>query len=445
MTVDDLQKKLLRPGEAVLAYVLLPNETVVFAVTQERLRMVVSNVKRDDIARRIHGIRRAIDKVTGGESVLFLRDIDPALLNSLYRDLVGPVAADLAGKDKVILIGDGPLHTIPFEMLVTRWGTPEQQAFRGARQAANGAQATPFLSEYATLEYLGKSMRFAYLPSLSALTSQRLYPKAEVRRSRELVAFADPVFEGKALSPATRNFLDALGSSVPRLRDGTPDIPRLKETADEAREIAGIIGGANALFIGDQAQEKRAKAGELKDARYVLFATHGFLGGDYLGAGEAAEGAPPAPLTAAQRAQKALAQPALALTIVGDLAGEDGMLTMKEVIEDLELNADMVALSACNTAGETAQANNGEGFAGLTRAFMYAGAKSLLVSHWSVDSLSTQALMTATFRNLKGGAGTLASLSDAQRSLVGGGYSSGQYHFSRANPFFWAPFVFVGD
>ena len=118
---------------------------------------------------------------------------------------------------------------------------------------------------------------------------------------------------------------------------------------------------------------------------------------------------------------------------------------MKEVIEDLELNAELVALSACNTAGESAQANNGEGFAGLTRAFMYAGAKSLLVSHWSVDSLSTQALMTATFRNIKSGMPALPAVSDAQRELRDGGYQRDGFHFSRAHPFFWAAFVYVGD
>jgi len=104
-----------------------------------------------------------------------------------------------------------------------------------------------------------------------------------------------------------------------------------------------------------------------------------------------------------------------------------------------------VALSACNTAGESAQANNGEGFAGLTRAFMYAGAKSLLVSHWAVDSLSTEKLMTDTFRNIKGGMPGLTAVSNAQRELLKGGYDRGQYHFSRANPFFWAAFVYVGD
>ena len=85
------------------------------------------------------------------------------------------------------------------------------------------------------------------------------------------------------------------------------------------------------------------------------------------------------------------------------------------------------------------------GFAGLTRAFMYAGAKSLLVSHWSVDSLSTQALMTATFRNIKSGMGALPAVSDAQRQLRAGGYVRDGFHFSRSHPFFWAAFVYVGD
>src|SRR4051812_37816926 len=220
---------------------------------------------------------------------------------------------------------------------------------------------------------------------------------------------------------------------------GAPTIPRLSETADEAKEIARVLGGKSQLYVGDQAQERTAKAGSLRTARFVLFATHGFLGGEYIASDL------PVEEEDARRAAKPRGQPALALTLVGDLKGEDGLLTMKEVIEDLELNAELVALSACNTAGESAQANNGEGFAGLTRAFMYAGAKSLLVSHWSVDSLSTQALMTSTFRNIKAGMPTLSAVNDAQRELLAGRYSQGPYHFSRAHPFFWAAFVYVGD
>ena len=443
VTLQDLQQKLLRPDEVLLSYVLLPQEVAIFAVTRERFQMVNLPVKRDDVARRVRAIRRAIEKVAAGESVLFLREIDPGNLNWLYRDLVAPVAAALAGKQKIIVVADGPLLTVPLEFLVTKYGAAEQQAFESARSASDGSAERPFLGEYNALEFLGKEHRFGYLPSLSSLASQRLYPKQAKGERQELTAFADPVFapaSGQSYSSATRVALDLLSNNYRVGKDGLPDIPRLRETADEARSIAKILGGTNRLFIGEEAQEKMAKSGELKNSRYVLFATHGFLGGEFLPVVDAAaENAPATP-----RAKNG-AQPSLALTLVGDLQGEDGMLTMKEVIENVELNADLVALSACNTAGEATQANNGEGFAGLTRAFMFSGAKSLLVSHWSVDSLSTEALMTATFRNIKRGETALNAVSDAQRELRGGSFATGQYRFSRSHPFFWAAFVYVGD
>ncbi len=443
VTLQDLQQKLLRPDEVLLSYVLLPNELAIFVVSRDSFRMVNSPVKREDVAKRVRAVRRAIEKVAAGESVLFLREIDPANLHSLYQDLVAPVATAIAGKQKVIVVADGPLLTVPLELLVTRYGQAEQQAFETGRGASDGSAGQPFLGEYGALNYLGKEHRFGYLPSLSSLASQRLYPKQVKGPRQELTAFADPVFVpagGQSYSSATRAAIDLLSNNYRMSKDGIPDIARLRETADEARSIAKILGGSNRMFIGDEAQEKMAKSGELKNSRYVLFATHGFLGGEFLpGVDPAAE-----PAAGAPRA-KSGAQPSLALTLVGDLQGEDGMLTMKEVIEDVELNADLVALSACNTAGETSQANNGEGFAGLTRAFMFAGAKSLLVSHWSVDSLSTEALMTSTFRHIKEGDGALTAVSDAQRELRGGTYASGQYRFSRSHPFFWAAFVYVGD
>ena len=443
VTVQELQQQLLRPGEVLLSYVLLPQEVAIFAVTRDSFRMANIALKREDVAQRVRAIRRAIEKVAVGESVLFLREIEPDILNSLYRDLVAPLATALSGKEKIIVVADGPLLTVPLELLVTRYGAAERQAFEAARAASDGSAARPFLGEYSGLQYLGNDHRFAYLPSLSALASQRLYPKQVSDRRQEFTAFADPVFAppaGQAYSVATRAALGLLAGNYRVDRSGLPEIPRLKETADEARSIARILGGKNRLYIGDAAQEKMAKSGQLRDSLYVLFATHGFLGGEFLPATEAG-----AERTAAASRAKNRAQPSLALTLVGDLAGEDGMLTMKEVIEDVELNADLVALSACNTAGDTAQANNGEGFAGLTRAFMFAGAKSLLVSHWSVDSLSTEALMTSTFRHIKQGEPALKAVSDAQRELRHGGFASGEYHFSRGNPFFWAAFVYVGD
>ena len=440
VTAEDLQKRLLRPGEALLSYVLLPQETVIFAVTREQFRMVVVPVRRSVLAERIHRIRRAVDKVALGESVLVLREIEPEMLHALYRDLFAPVAPIVAGARKILVVADGPLQTLPFELFATHYGAEDKAAFERARAESDGSAARPFLQEYAGLSYLGQAQRFAYLPSLSALTSQRLYPKRAALSKVDLVAFADPDFTpdaSHAMGGETVKALSLLNVGFTRGAGGAPGLPRLAETADEAKEIAGVLGGKTELFVGTRAQESTAKAGELRNARFVLFATHGFLGGEYIASDVQAE--------EGERPSRPQGQPSLALTLVGDLKGEDGLLTMKEVIEDLELNADLVALSACNTAGETAQANNGEGFAGLTRAFMYAGAKSLLVSHWSVDSLSTQTLMTSTFRNIKAGMPALSAVNDAQRQLLAGSYTRGPYHFSRANPFFWAAFVYVGD
>ena len=448
VTVDDLQKKLLKPDEVLLSYVLLPQETVIFAVTKTDFRMVVSHVRRAEIAERVHGIRRSIEKVAVGESVLFLREIEPDTLTSLYADLVEPVAALLKGRSKVLVVSDGPLQTIPFELFVTSYDPAQRAAFQRVKEASDGTQARPYLAEYAGLPYLGRTYRFAYLPSLSSLASQRLYPKRAALSRVELVAFADPVFNADAkrtMGGETKQALAQLHVPFTKGAGGMPEIPRLSETADEAKEIARALGGTSRLYVGDQAQERTVKSAlDLRSARFVLFATHGFLGGEYVATDLPVEEAEARRLAAAARGGQQ-AQPALALTLVGDLKGEDGLLTMKEVIEDLELNADLVALSACNTAGESAQANNGEGFAGLTRAFMYAGARALLVSHWSVDSLSTQQLMTSTFRNIKAGKPALTAVNDAQRELLAGGYSREQYHFSRAHPFFWAAFVYVGD
>jgi CHAT domain-containing protein len=442
VTVEDLQKRLLRPDEALLSYVLLPQETVIFAMTRDQFRMVVTPAKRADIAERVHKIRRAIDKVAVGESVLFLRDIDPETLHSLYRDLIAPVASVIGGRAKVLVVADGPLQTIPFEFFVTRYGPEEKTKFERIKSDSDGSADKPYLLEYAELPYLSRDHRFAYLPSLSSLASQRLYPKRAPLGKVELVAFADPVFDDAArkMPGSTLKALAQLNVGFGKTASGAPAIPRLAETAEEAKEIARVLGGSTQLYVGDQAQERVAKKGDLRSARFVLFATHGFLGGEYLSSDQPLEEGEQRRLSSRPQAQ-----PALALTLVGDLGGEDGLLTMKEVIEDLELNAELVALSACNTAGESAQANNGEGFAGLTRAFMYAGAKSLLVSHWSVDSLSTQALMTSTFRNIKAGQPALSAVNMAQRELLAGRYTRGEFHFSRAHPFFWAAFVYVGD
>jgi CHAT domain-containing protein len=137
---------------------------------------------------------------------------------------------------------------------------------------------------------------------------------------------------------------------------------------------------------------------------------------------------------------KVKAQPALALTIPDkptDL--DDGLLTASEVAQ-LKLNADWVVLSACNTAAE---GNPGaEALSGLARTFFYAGARSLVVLHWEVDSDSTVRLMIKTFQ----AAADDPKLSHAealQQSMLA--MISNAKSDDDAHPRLWAPFVVVGE
>lgn len=391
---------LLRPGEAMLSFALLHKRAVLFVLTRGQFAAVPLAPGRADVSARIRALRAPLEAVAEKGELSSLRALDPAALHDFYRELIEPASDRLEGISRLIVIGDGPLYTLPLGMLVERYGEEERRRFAASREAGRP------LAEYATLPYLGERYRISYLPSASALAALRESAAARRHYAEQLVAFADPVFRAKPDAPLP-------------LRSGLAPLP---ETAEEAQRIAGILDGTKArLLIGEAAQEHAAKQPAMAEARYVLFATHGVLGGEFVEEAEAAAG-----------------QPALALSMAGDLRGEDGWLTMREVVEQVRLGAELIVLSACNTAGG---AGGGEGFAGLTRAFMHAGARGLVVSHWAVESAATRDLMVEMFRRLRGGADASVALAEAQRALRAAGGPT----LSRAHPFFWAPFVFVGD
>lgn len=437
VSLEHLQRDLLRADERLLAYFRLHDQLLIFVVSRDDFQMLRVPVARAELDALVARARAPMEV---GGNLKALAELDPALLHRLYGLLLEPVRAVLPEGARLLVIGDGPLYTLPLEMLVTRWSDVDRQGFEQARRAD--------LSQYARLDYAGAHWRFSYAPSLAALAIQRAARPAEVHR-RNLIAFADPVFASGDAAPtgATRALLAELGA----LRDGRVSIPRLPETADEVTAVAAILGGDNRLHLREAAQESRAKGDDLYGARYLHFATHGLLGGefarlkDYVDEAASTGGTRNLVLEDAPDIGDKPAlngQPALVLTLVGDLQGEDGLLTMSEVMS-LKMNPDLVVLSACNTAGERLEARNGEGFAGLTRAFMHAGARGLLVSHWSVESAATRDLVTDFFRRLQAGAPTPQALAGAQAALrVSRDAGLG---LSRAHPFFWAPFVHVGE
>ncbi|HPE70566.1 MAG TPA: tetratricopeptide repeat protein [Candidatus Competibacter sp.] len=459
VTVAQLQQTLLQPGEALLSLVLLPQRTVLLAVTRERFVLQVAPLTRDAVTAHVHAIRQGL---IGDLSQL--EHLDPHDLYALYQGLIAPVEPVLNDAQRLLVVADGPLYSLPLELLITAHDATQQRAFRHARRRADGSANHPWLRQYADLPYLAERYTFRYLPSLAALAAQRRYPKPPVPVTRPLVAFADPIFspteDTASPTTTTSNYPPATQHTLARLkRSGslTAPLKRLPETAEEAQAIAAAVPGDAHLYLRQDAQEHTVKtlsqSGALHGLRYLLFATHGLLGGEYRRPEPEPE---PRALREADRhprpaPRNPLGQPALALTLVGDLHHEDGFLTLKDVIEDLDLNTDLAILSACNTAGDRAQTATGEGFAGLTRAFLFAGARHLWVSHWPVESAAARDLTTTAIQVLEAGATDPAlALAQAQQTLRTSvietpNASGSSSHLARAHPFFWAPFVTVGD
>jgi CHAT domain-containing protein len=202
-------------------------------------------------------------------------------------------------------------------------------------------------------------------------------------------------------------------------------LPRLPDTAEELKSIALVLNAdpSKVLNLGIKANEQTVKSAELSKYKIIVFATHGLVPGDLDG----------------------LTQPALALSApdVAGVAG-DGLLTMEEIL-GLKLDADWVVLSACNTgasAGAGAEAASGLG--------LYAGTRAVLVTNWSVESVSARALVTDIFRRQATDPQLTraAALRGAMNALMDGpGLTdlSGKSLYSYAHPIFWAPYTIIGD
>jgi CHAT domain-containing protein len=198
--------------------------------------------------------------------------------------------------------------------------------------------------------------------------------------------------------------------------------PPLYETADELCEVARDLNAdVNEIRLGAQATEAEVKrlsaSGALADYRIVHFATHGALAGQL----------------------DPKAEPGLLLTPPEEASEEDdGYLTASEIAA-LKLDADWVILSACNTAGADAQ--SAEAMSGLARAFFYAQARALLVSHWAVASDSTVKLITRAVSETASSkrVGRAEALRRSMLALI----DNGEPH--EAHPTYWAPFVLAGE
>jgi CHAT domain-containing protein len=420
LKVADAQK-LLGVDEALVFFLTVDNESYVFALTRNAFDWKTIPMGGTALQKRVAAFRRGLDpetleqqidaaKSTGKQPDMF----DLGLANALYAALLGPVETLIKDKKQLLIVPSGALTALPFNLLVT--DKPS-----GAASGLGGPAA------YRNAAWLIKRQAVTVIPSVVSLNALRTFARKDIG-GKPMVGFGDPQFNPNAPSGTmqvaarslmTRSYTDFFaGVGVDRTKLAQA-LPALPDTADELKAVAKDLGAPPSdIHLGKDASETTVKRLPLADYRIVYFATHGLVAGDIRG----------------------LAEPSLALSIPAQPTDvDDGLLTASEVTQ-LKLNADWVVLSACNTvAGDKPGA---EALSGLARAFFYAGARSLLVTHWAVNSNAATRLTTSTFDILKANP-SIGRAEALRRAMLA--YLNDPSDPMNAYPANWAPFEIVGE
>jgi CHAT domain-containing protein/tetratricopeptide (TPR) repeat protein len=421
LTAEEVQR-LLGADEALVFFLAGANESYVFALTREDFKWGTISLGEKNMAARVAAFRRGLDveeltkSVDAGKSELF----DLATAHEFYVALLGPVEALIKDKPELLIVPSGPLTALPFHLLVT-----DKPAIAVPRMQINDMAA------YRDAAWLVKRHAVNVLPSVASLKALRVFAR-KGQGTKPMIGFGDPVFApDQAAAPAgqrtepvkiaarTRAYSDYWrGASVDRARLADALSP-LPDSAEELKAVAAKLGASSSdIYLDRNATEANVKRLPLADYRVVYFATHGLVAGDVEGLGE----------------------PSLALTLPNE-PGEldDGLLTASEVAQ-LKLNADWVVLSACNTAAGGKP--GAEALSGLARAFFYAGARALLVSHWRIDSKAATRLTTSTFDIMRLNQ-TIGRAEALRRAMLA--YLDDRSDIWNAYPGFWGSFSLVGE
>src|SRR6516164_1077629 len=430
-TVDEI-KAALRSGEALLSFYFGQDKSFVWAVPKEgAVAFAAVPATAVQLEANVRKLREALEpQVT---MVSEIPAFDVALAYQLYATLLKPVETGWRGSKSLIVVTNGALGALPLGLLPT---APAQVDLA----------AKPLFAGYRNVPWLARTHAVTVVPSASALITLRHLPPGTSSRDK-LIGFGDPYFNAQEAADAdaeqqvpmqvasaetsdddavTTRGIPLKLRAAPHIEDvDTAEpalLPRLPDTRLELHAVAKAldVDPAKSLYLGRDANEQNVETINLSHYQVIAFATHGLVPGDVDG----------------------LTQPALALT-APEVAGVkgDGLLTMEKILA-LKLDADWVVLSACNTAAGAAS--------GLGSAFFYAGTRALLVTNWSVHSVSARELVSDVFRRQRADSSISRSeaLRQAMMALLDGPGSvdrSGHSIFSYAHPLFWAPYSLIGD
>ena len=317
-----------------------------------------------------------------------------------FDNLINPLDEHIQDKTDLLIIPDGILGYLPFEVLIDK-----NDQYLVENYNITYAQSVSVWDLIRNRKY--DQQQATLLAVGGAVYNTQTYKVDMVKNDKMLAYLEKTTFDSISTRGSLRKSYASLGYS---------DWPNLPGSLEEINSISGVIEYTDKV-VGDNATEETIKelstGGELSKYNMLHFATHGIVVSD---------------------------MPELSAVVLSqfedELNDEDGYLTMGEIAE-LDIKADFVNLSACETG--LGKIYSGEGVVGLTQAFMLAGANSVSVSLWPIADKATSEFMVSVYSKIAEGEDYSESINDTKRKFISGLYGKKYKH-----PYYWAPFVYYG-
>lgn len=387
----------LDPETILLSYSLGHDRSQVFALSQN-MSIEVRNIpaSEEELRSAVGAFRRLVASNQAGNLATRRQQLE-RLGRRLFGLLIAPVADLIARNERILIVPEGPLYLLPWGALV-----------RDDERSSPAKNNWKYLGEWKPIH-----------TSISATVFAELRHTRRKSAFLSFTAFADPVYPQSTSSPSADIHVRAVQERGFAL---TP----LPGSRLEVEQIGALLNGSGrVLYLGAEATEERAKALP-RDTRIVHFATHATLDERF-------------PLNSAV---------VLSIPEKFEEDKDNGLLQTWEIFEQVRLDADLVVLSACESG--LGKEMGGEGLIGLTRAFQYAGARSVMASLWKISDRTTAELMVRFYKHLKAGLPKDEALRATQMELIHGPIQvkneKGEVEEIDASaPYYWAAFQIYGD
>ena len=381
----------LRPHEGFISIVLGPSDGWEFLLRDGRITIARIAGGQPRIAQLVAAIRRGIEQTSAG-----VPPFNIAAARELYDATLAQFGTGLDGASAVTIAPTGPLLSLPFEVLLT-----------GPADNGNLAGAPWLLRKFA----------ISHVPAPANFVSLRRVASGS-RATEPWFGFGD--FLPMTLAQARASFPTASCAESAQLLAGLPPLPFARKELEAARLIMGA--SAQDELLGRAFTVPDVMKAQLTNFRILHFATHAIL---------------PAELACQS-------EPAIITSPPPGATSASGALLTATDVTGLNLDADLVILSACNSGGPNGS-TAGESLSGLARAFFFAGARALLVTHWDVNDQTAAYLIAQTLQRIRTrpDLGPAEALRETQLDILAN--AGRELPAEIAHPYFWAPFALIGE